>query len=88
MEDHARWSNMNVYGARPILFLFYSEIINHSVVQNANRKSSSLIYNPGFNSIDQLYMISETLEFHETDYFQKYTRGDLFSVLMNTSAYI
>lgn len=88
MEDHARWSNMNVYGARPILFLFYSEKINHSVVQNANRKSSSLIYNPGFNSIDQLYMISETLEFHEADYFQKYTRGDLFSVLMNTSAYI
>lgn len=79
---------MNVYGARPILFLFYSEIINHSVVQNANRKSSSLIYNPGFNSIDQLYMISETLEFHKTDYFQKYTRRDLFSVLMNTSAYI
>lgn len=79
---------MNVYGARPILFLFYSEKINHSVVQNANRKSSSLIYNPGFNSIDQLYMISETLEFHKTDYFQKYTRRNLFSVLMNTSAYI
>lgn len=82
---------MNVYGARPILFLFYSEIINHSVVQNANRKSSSLIYNPGFNSIDQLYMISETLEFHETDYLvlpEIYSRGPIFSVLMNTSAYI
>lgn len=71
---------MNVYGARPILFLFYSEKINHSVVQNANRKSSSLIYNPGFNSIDQLYMISETLEFHETDYLvlpEIYSRGPI-----------